>query len=80
MGLELILELKAYNNNISYKLIRPSSWRKTLGLSNRNKTNRKQKKKETMEYIKNKYNLNEILEDEADAICIGESYIKENKK
>jgi hypothetical protein len=33
-----------------------------------------------MEYIKNKYNLNEILEDEADAICIGESYIKENKK
>ena len=76
MGLELILELKAYNNNISYKLIRPSSWRKTLGLSNNNKTDRKQKKEETMKYVKSKYNLQDILEDEADAICIGEHGVK----
>lgn len=78
MGLQFMIELLCYQNNIPYTLIRPSSWRKSLGLSNSPKLKRVDKKKETIEYIKNKYGIDEKIDDICDAIAIGESYIKEN--
>ena len=80
LGLELILELEAYKHKIPCTLIRPSSWRKTLGLSNSPKLNRAAKKQEAIDYVNKKYNLNEKTDDITDAICIGEAFLKEKKE
>lgn len=79
LGLQLLLELKAYNRKIPYSLIRPTHWRKVLGLSNSSKLKRAEKKKEAIQYVVNKYNVPEDSADDiCDAICIGECYLKEN--
>lgn len=75
LGLELLIELNAFQKNIPCSFIRPTSWRKTLGLSNSPKLKRANKKKETMEYIKNKYGIEEELDDICDAIAIGTAYL-----
>lgn len=75
LGLELLIELNAFQKNIPCSLIRPSSWRKILGLSNSPKLKRADKKKETMEYIKNKYGIEEKIDDICDAIAIGTAYL-----
>ena len=75
LGLELLIELNAFQKNIPCFLIRPSSWRKILGLSNSPKLKRADKKKETMEYIKNKYGIEEKIDDICDAIAIGTAYL-----
>lgn len=79
MGLQFAIELMCYKTNIECTSIRTAHWRKVLGLSNSPKLKRTDKKKEAMEYVKNKYNIDEKIDDVTDAICIGESYIKENK-
>lgn len=80
MGLQFIIEIISYRNNIKCTAIRTAHWRKVLGLSNSPKINRATKKKEAMEYVKNKYNISEEIDDVTDAICIGECFIKENYK
>lgn len=79
MGLQFAIELLCYKYNIEYRLIRPTTWRKILGLSNSPKIKRAEKKQQAMEYVKNKYGIDEKIDDVTDAICIGESYIKENE-
>lgn len=79
MGLQFAIELMCHRKNIECTSVRTAHWRKVLGLSNSPKFKRADKKKEAMEYVKNKYNIDEKIDDVTDAICIGESYIKENK-
>lgn len=78
MGLELILEIIAYRNNIKCTSLRTTSWRKILGLSNSPKIKRPEKKKETMEYVKNKYGIDTKIDDIADSIAIGTAYLINN--
>lgn len=77
MGLQFIIELMAFRKNIKCTTVRTAHWRKVLGLSNSPKINRAAKKQEAMDYVKNKYNIDEKIDDVTDAICIGECYLKE---
>lgn len=79
MGLQTILELKAFERNINYELIRTTSWRKILGLSNNPKLKRQEKKQETIDYVNKKYGLNETSNDICDSIAIGTAFIIEKK-
>lgn len=79
MGLQFMIEMLSYQKNIKCTSIRTTHWRKVLGLSNSSKVKKEEKKKEAMEYVKNKYNVKEGINDITDAICIGECFIKENK-
>lgn len=80
MGLQFLIELLCFQKNIKCTTIRPTHWRKVLGLSNSSKLNRKEKKEATITYVKEKYKINEDIDDICDAICIGECYIKEGIK
>lgn len=81
MGLQLIIELKAFDKGIKCEALRTTNWRKTLGLSNSPKLKREEKKREAMEYVNKKFMINESLDDICDAICIGEAYmIKRDKE
>ena len=64
---ELIAE-----KNLKQQCILPSSWRHTCGIKGKV---RKDQKKNTMDYVNNKYNI-KATEDECDAICIGEHATK----
>lgn len=79
MGLQFMIEMLSYQKNIKCTSIRTTHWRKVLGLSNSSKVKKEDKKREAMEYVKNKYNINEGINDITDAICIGECFIKENE-
>lgn len=79
MGLQFMIELLAYKKNIKCTSFRTAHWRKVMGFSNSPKLSRQQKKQETLDYVKNKYNVTENIDDIADAISIGECFIKENE-
>lgn len=77
MGLQFLIELVCYRNNIKCTSIRTAHWRKVLGLSNSPKIKKEQKKLEAIKYVKDKYGIDEKINDVTDAICIGECYLKE---
>lgn len=60
--------------NIKYEIIQPSHWKKNIGIKSKY---RRDQKKEAMELVDEIFGEN-ATEDEADAICIGANYIKEN--
>lgn len=62
-------------NNCEFYTIRPSQWRKILGFSQGKNIKRDILKKQSIEYVKNNYNLN-VGDDVADALCIGSAIIK----
>ena len=56
-----------YNNKIKYSILSPSQWRSILGI----KTGKREiVKKNTIEYIKNTFDIDIIKDDESDAIAI----------
>lgn len=55
------------NLNIDYVFVEPSAWKSFCGIKGRK---REEQKKNTIIYVKNKYNIN-VSEDIADAIGIG---------
>lgn len=57
------------NEKLSYKLIKPSSWRKILNFKQGKGLKRKQLKLQAMNYVKNKYGIS-ANEDQCEAICI----------
>lgn len=67
---ELLTELK-----IPYSMVLAGTWKNTLNIKGRT---RPEQKKNAQLYVTNKYNINPI-QDECDAICIGEHYIKVGK-
>lgn len=60
--------------NIFYFEIQPSQWRSKLGMQKANRK-RDEYKELSIQYVRDKYGLN-VTDDIADAICIGEGYIK----
>ena len=63
-------------NGIPYKIYKPTSWRKILNFAQGRNIVRKQLKQQAVDLVKDKYNIN-VKDDIADAICIGNAYIKE---
>lgn len=70
-----VLEEYCLENNINYKIIEPSTWKSTIGIRSKY---RSEQKKETIAYVKDVFGI-EVKEDIADAICIGYSYIKKTQ-
>lgn len=79
LGLQFMIEVYAHRNNIQCEAIRTTKWRKILGLSNSRALDRKAKKQETIDYVKNKYGIEILKDDESDAIAIGTAYLLERK-
>lgn len=65
----------AMNHDCEFNTITPVSWRKQLSFSQGSKVKRTELKKQSVEYIKNKYDIN-VTDDEADAICIADAVLK----
>lgn len=80
LGLQFMIEIYAHRNNIPCETIRTTKWRKILGLSNSRTLDRKAKKQETIDYVKNKYGIDVLRDDESDAIAIGTAFILEKEK
>lgn len=80
LGLQFMIEIYAHRNNISCGTYRTTKWRKILGLSNSRTLDRKAKKQETIDYIKNKYDIEILKDDESDAIAIGTAYLLEREE
>lgn len=66
------------NTQIEYQLINPSEWRAILGIKQGPGIDRETLKQEDIEYVKNKYQISSINDDEADALCIFDAYWKKN--
>ncbi len=79
LGLQFMIEIYAHRNNISCETYRTTKWRKILGLSNSKTLDRKAKKQETIDYVKNKYRIEVLKDDESDAIAIGTAYLLEKE-
>lgn len=79
LGLQFMIEVYAHRNNISCETYRTTKWRKILGLSNSRALDRKAKKQETIDYVKDKYGIDVLKDDESDAIAIGTAYLLERK-
>lgn len=77
LGLQFMIEVYAHRNNISCETYRTTKWRKILGLSNSRSLDRKAKKQETINYVKDKYGIDVLKDDESDAIAIGTAYLLE---
>ncbi len=79
LGLQFMIEIYAHRKNIPCETIRTTKWRKILGLSNSRALDRKAKKQETIDYVKNKYGIDVVTDDESDAIAIGTAFLKERE-
>lgn len=80
LGLQFMIEIYAHRNNIQCETIRTTKWRKILGLSNSRTLDRKAKKQETIDYVKNKYGIEVVKDDESDAIAIGTAFLLEKER
>lgn len=80
LGLQFMIEVYAHRNNISCETYRTTKWRKILGLSNSRALDRKAKKQETIAYVKDKYGIEILKDDESDAIAIGTAYLLEKEE
>ena len=80
LGLQFMIEVYAHRNNISCETYRTTKWRKILGLSNSRTLDRKAKKQETIDYVKDKYGIDILKDDESDAIAIGTAYLLEREE
>lgn len=66
-------------NNCEFNTIRPTEWRKLLGFKQGKGTKREDLKKQSIQYVEEKYNVI-VGDDEADAICIGTAIINKFNK
>lgn len=80
LGLQFMIEVYAHRNNISCETYRTTKWRKILELSNSRSLDRKAKKQETIDYVKDKYGIDILKDDESDAIAIGTAYLLEREE
>lgn len=62
-------------NSCEFHTILPTQWRKVLSFKQSRGTKRDELKKQSIQYIQEKYNLT-ITDDEADALCIADAVIK----
>jgi len=72
-----VLENYCIEQNLLYWIVKPTEWRKVCGIKTkdgRKSLKREEIKANTIAYIKESLNIN-VLEDEADAICIGKYFV-----
>lgn len=62
--------------NIPYKVYKPTTWRKILGIKQGNKIKRPELKKQAYEYVLNTYGL-DLKIDQCEAVCIGKAFLLE---
>lgn len=67
-GLQIEIEIICEKREYLYQLVRPSEWRKVVGIKGQK---RKEQKANTIKHVKEKHGI-DVNEDEADAICMGE--------
>lgn len=74
----IVVAIFEYNKKIKINFIGPSSWRSVLGIQGY-RIKREEQKKKDIEYANKTYNIQLTAEqdDEADALCILKSYIKD---
>lgn len=70
--LQGVLKNYLYVNKIAYSILSPSEWRKAVKISGRGRAVLKQK---ALDYVKDTFGL-EVIEDEAESICIGKAGVK----
>lgn len=76
----IVLEkFHSVNKKMQYEFIQPSSWRSKIGIKTGAGIKREQLKKEDINYVKQKYNL-DVNDDVADAIGIMDAYFVSKKK
>ena len=69
----VLMAIYEINPKIEYDFVIPSSWRSKLGIKTGRGVKRETVKQADMEYVKNKYGIEEN-DDIADAICIHDAY------
>lgn len=74
----VIIAAYQINHSIQYQFIGASEWRAVLSIKQGRGIKRDQLKPKDIAYVKNKYNI-EVNDDEADAICIFDSYFLKSK-
>lgn len=62
------------DNSAEYHEVKPSEWRAQLGFKQGGGTKRTELKRESVEYVRDKYNVL-VNDDVADSICIGDAMI-----
>lgn len=60
-------------NGIYFEEIAPTEWRKILGFKQGKGVKRDEEKLQSVQYVKDRYNINPKTDDESDAICIGDA-------
>jgi Holliday junction resolvasome RuvABC endonuclease subunit len=61
-------------NHICYVILKPATWRKALQFTQGRNVKRVELKQQAKNYVKQHFNK-DVSEDEADAICIGQSFL-----
>lgn len=64
-----------YLYGIDYDIVKPTVWRSKLEFAQGAKVKRSELKRQALEYVRQTYKL-DVIEDVAEAICIGEAYLK----
>ena len=59
-------------HNIDLHILRPTEWRSALGYKQGPKVKREALKQQSLDFVKNNFGL-ELIEDEAEAVCINEA-------
>lgn len=67
-------------HDLKYVEIAPTQWRKVLEFRQGRGVKRQEQKAQSLEYVKTRYGIEAKTDDEADAICIGCSLIKEESE
>jgi hypothetical protein len=70
-----VLEELAKERNIPHELVHSQTWKSTLGIKGRDRATQK---RNAQLFVSETYNV-KASQDACDAICIGTSYIKNNK-
>ena len=66
------------DKNIEIEFMQPSEWRNKIGIRTGKGIKREELKKADIEYVKNKYNIEEN-DDICDSICLLDAYLSKNK-
>ena len=73
----IVIATYEYNPKIQIQFIGASEWRAAIKIKQGRGVKREQVKSRDIQYVKNKYNI-DVNDDEADAICLFDSYWLKN--
>ena len=68
------------HSEVKIEYVYPSEWRQRCGIKTGKGIMREELKKADIAFVKETYNIDNINDDIADAICIGHAYLKDKKE